>query len=86
MVVGVRLPLSPGIAPSSSNGYPCENIITCMAAFQGSTPSISGSCSESSIFSSEAEYATAWDMLAPNYHLTRQQLRRSVPIGSPRQV
>ncbi len=32
---------------------------TCMAAFQGSTPSISGSCSESNILSSEAEYATA---------------------------
>jgi len=36
-----------------------ENPRTCMAAFQGSTPSISGSCSESNILSSEAEYATA---------------------------
>lgn len=30
-----------------------------MAAFHGSTPSISGSCSDSIIFSSDAEYATA---------------------------
>lgn len=58
-----------GRVPSLGNTNPVSHLVhTCIAAFQGSTPSISGSGSDSCIFSSEPEwYATAWAMATSVY-------------------